>query len=558
MYVLDEHKFPFWKGYRENFRVREFQLPSDWINEHFRLSTAYAVQGAIKLFPWQVSVCDAIVYFDVVVCVGAVQTGKSMCAEAVVGYEIDTDTNNMMLIYSKKETVEDVFDERLKPLVKEVPAIRKHWNGEENNLTKKKLKLNHLIARIASAGLKTDIATHNAGFVYGSELAKWPKKGFSQTKAVEGRKQASRMVGKTVKTLYETSPEHDQDPSYIEAHKPGTIFFKPHYQCPHCDHWQPLVDSQIKEVPNKKGVKDHNSERIREDNAAYYECINCKGKITEEERLQISDNVQWMDIKKKIPFDKIVKMDKHPKRAVLNWNRLVDTTWSFAECLAIFFDALNSPNADDLKTYRNEDMAEWVKLRAQKYGDSFIRSKCLKYKQYGADAYVPDGVRVLLLGADTQDNGFYFVVRGFGASLESWLVRADFIHCDMKDYKNPADVLDMFNGEVYRYPYMKRDTTVLPILFGLIDRGGHRSVDVDYIVSHSTNIGAFIGATSRNAALIEQKPSGHYHGHSERLSRIVHKNMESKIWHLPGDIQPEYCEQVLNHYDEKTITNVCR
>ena len=553
MYSLIDHKFPFWDGYREHWKIRDFILPSEWIEQNFRLSTAYAVQGAVTLFPWQRAPVDAIVYFDEVIFIAPVQTGKSMLGEAITAYMIDNTTNNMMIIYAKKETIEDVFDERLKPLIKEVPAMRKYWSGEENDLTKKRLKLIHLIARIASAGLKTDIATHNAGYVYGSELAKWPKKGFSQTKAVEGRKQASRMMGKRVKTLYETSPEHDQDLSYVQSHKPGTVFFKPHYKCPHCDHWQWLKDSQVKEKPNSKGVKDHNPERVKEEKAAWYECENCKHEITEQERIDISFNVKWMDTKRKIPFEKVIQMPKRPRRAVFNWNRLVDTTWSYCECLAAFYEALNSPNPDDLKTYRNEDMAEWVKLKAQRYSDSFIRSKCLKYKQYGADAYVPDGVRVLLLAVDTQDNGFYYIVRGYGSSLESWLVRSDFIHCDMKEYSNPADVLEIFNKEIYRFPFAKRDMTELPILFGLIDRGGHRSADVDYIVSHSHNLGAYIGSTAKNAPLIEQKQSGHYFGHTERLSRIVQKNMESKIWHLPSDIQKEYCEQVLNQYDEEIV-----
>ncbi len=553
VYLPTEHAFPFWRGYRELFKIRDFILPSKWINENFRLSTSYAVQGSITLFPWQVVPVDAIVYFDTVVYVAPVQTGKSMLGEGIVAYMIETTTNNMMIIYAKKETIEDVFDERLKPLIKEVPAIRKYWSGDDNDLTKKRLKLIHLIARIASAGIKTDIATHNAGFVYGSEIAKWPKKGFSQTKAVEGRKQASRMMGKRVKTLYETSPEHDQDLSYIECHKPGTVIFKPHYECPHCGHWQWLKDSQVKEKPNSRGKKDHNSERIRNDRAAWYECENCKEEITEQERIDISFNVRWMDVKKKIPFEKIIEMKKRPRRAVFNWNRLIDTTWSFAECLASFYDALNSPNPDDLKTYRNEDMAEWVKLKAQRFSDSFIRSKCLKYRQYGADAYVPDGVRVLLLAADTQDNGFYYIARGYGANLESWLVRSDFIFCDMKDVTNPADVLEIVNKEIYRYPFAKKDMSELPILFGLWDRGGHRSTDVDYIVSHSHNLGAYIGSTARTAPLIEQKASGHYFGHTERLSRIVQKNMESKIWHLPVDISKDYCGQVLNQYDEEII-----
>jgi hypothetical protein len=120
-------------------------------------------------------------------------------------------------------------------------------------------------------------------------------------------------------------------------------------------------------------------------------------------------------------------------------------------------------------------------------------------------------------------------------------------------YSNPAEVFETFIKELNRFPYQKKNGTVMPILAGLIDRGGHRSGDVDYIVDHSPSIGAYIGSTQKLSPLIEQKKSGHYHGNTENLSRIVIKQMESKIWHLPKDIQPEYCSQVLNQYDEEII-----
>jgi len=257
-YDFPPHSFPFWTGYRELFKIKDFILPSDWINKHFRLSTAYAIQGKMTLFEWQITPVNAIIYFSTVIDIAPVQTGKSLLGEATSAYMIDNYPVNMMFVYAKKDTVEDVFEERLKPMIKDVPAIRRYWSGYEDDLTKKKLKLHTCIIRVASAGLKTEIATHNAGFVYGSELAKWPKKAFSQTKAIEGRKQASRMLGRKTRTLYETSPEHDQDPSYVECHKPGTVWFRPHYCCPHCEHWQVLMDDRIKEKPNKEGKFDHN------------------------------------------------------------------------------------------------------------------------------------------------------------------------------------------------------------------------------------------------------------------------------------------------------------
>jgi len=549
----------------EALRFRELISVVDWAEQNFRLTTAYAIQGAFTAYKWQREPLNAITTYNEVVFIGPVQTGKSMLGEIIIGFLVDTSTINMMLCYSKKEVVEDVFDERLKPFVREIPAMRRYWSGNEDDLTKRRIKLTHLIIRIASSAVRNDIATHNAGFVYGAELSKWPEKDFDQVKMLTGRTQATRMVGKTVKMLLETSPLYEGDKSFIEAHKPGTLYLKPFFPCPHCGEYQALTDSQVIERLNNKGEKDHDTNRIRMTGAAFYQCAHCKGEILDEHRYAMMERVVWAAPKiergslkqaaESITPDGVVHGRKRARRIVFNWNRFVDLSWTFPEALATYFDALNSPNPEALKTYRNEDMADWVRVAARQLADRFIAGKQAQYKQIGRgeDAYVPDGVRVMLIGVDTQDNGFYFVVRGFGLNLESWLIREQFVHCDMKDdlYQNPGAVWETLIGEINRFPFKKRNNRTIPILFGLIDRGGHRARDVDYIVEHTPFLRAYIGTPAKNAPLIEEKGGGVYWGHTERLSRIVQKQMESNLWHLPAAVSNDYVQQITNQYDEE-------
>jgi phage terminase large subunit GpA-like protein len=556
-YKFPKHSFPFYPHQADAFRIYDPPTVADWMESHFRLTTAYAIQGIVRLFPWQREPANAILKYDTVVFVAPVQTGKSLLAEGVLAYVIDTLRMNWIACYAKKETVMDVFDERLKPMVTEIPAIRRYWSGFEDDLTKRRIKLRHCIGRVASAGLRSDLATHGAGFVYGSELGKWPKKDFDQIKMLTGRQQSARMLGKSIKSLYETSPVDETDKSYQMAHRQGVLFLRPYMACPHCGEWQVLEDKHIKEKPDRKGNLDHNAERIRLSGAAFYQCPHCDKEITESDRITMADRVVWAADDERILPDGTIKGRNPSDTVVFNWNRLVDTTWPFAECLASYFEALGSPNPEDLKTYQNEDMARWVKITVKRFADTFIRSKCLKYKQHGADAYIPDRASVLLVGLDTQDTGFWFVVRAYGPNLESWLVRNDFIACDMHDerFHNPAEVFATLQTEIYRYPYEKANGKSLPILFGFIDRGGHRSKDVDYIVGHSANLAVYLGSTDKRAPLVEQKKSDIYWGNTENLSRIVQKQMESSIWHLPSDIGRDYCDQVLNQYDEEIVDN---
>lgn len=551
-YTFRKHKFPYLADYIQSFRIAEPEIPSEWMESNFILSSSYAAPGPLKLFPWQIDIVNSIRYFDFILLVAAVQTGKSLIVEMITAYMIATTVHNMLFIYSKKEVIEDVFDERLVPMVKEVEAVRKYWAGDERALTKKRIKLMHLVIRIASAGLKSDIATHNAGVVLGDELAKWPVKDFSQLKAIEGRKQASRMMGRQTKTILCTSPDNDQDPSYIEAHKPGTIILEPNYQCPHCKTWQVFIDSQVKERPNKRKQKDHDIERIRRENAAYYECIKCKKEITEMQRLEAAFNVKWMS-ENKIPYEKLIKDPNRPRRVVFKWSRFVDTTWTFVDCLIAFFSAYQSPNPLEHKTYQNEDLAKWVKLYAKKVKDDLLQGKKKKYFMYGDNASVPADVLFLMIGIDTQDKGFYYVVRGYGMNFESWLIRCDWIECDMNDknYQNPVKVYECVYNEITRHPYKKKDGKSVPFLAGIIDEGGHRKADVDTICDHWPEMNSYKGSSFKTIQLVERKESGLVQGNTENLSRIVGKQMESNFWHLPIDVPKPYLKQVVNEYDEE-------
>ena len=89
-----------------------------------------------------------------------------------------------------------------------------------------------------------------------------------------------------------------------------------------------------KEIPNKKGLKDHNSERIRLDNAAQYECKNCTHLISENERLQMSFGVKWMTENRKIPFEKV--LDYHDIE-----NRFLKSQkYSILPTISIIYDVL--------------------------------------------------------------------------------------------------------------------------------------------------------------------------------------------------------------------------
>jgi hypothetical protein len=237
----------------------------------------------------------------------------------------------------------------------------------------------------------------------------------------------------------------------------------------------------------------------------------------------------------------------------VNWNRLIDYNWKFYECLSSFFSALKDPKKK--RAYDAEDMGRFPKNDFHRKSFEFISAKRFGYLQYGPNAYIPDGVLVVTCTLDTQDNGFYCTRRGWGRNLEAWLLYHEFIDAPMNiDSKNKQEVLDIVRPFLEK-ELLKKDGTRLHVIFGLIDRGGHRPEYVDYLCDHIPWLHPYVGLTNIDykKPLIRKSDSGQSHaklyvGQTKILSQRVEDRLSSKLWHLPDDVTDEYITQVLAQY----------
>ena len=544
------------------FLIKELPIPVEWAKEHFKLTTSYAHPGDFYPYPWQVEIINSIVKYDTIILCGPTRTFKSLGSEIMAAYCIDNIPMNAMFCYSKKEVVEQVFDERIRPLIQEVPAIRKYWSGTEKDLTKKKIKLMHLYMRVASAEVKSDIATFGAGLIYASEVSKYRiKPGWSPIDALKRRQEDYRIFGKT-KAIFESSPLFEGDCLDVEMKRSGILNLRPYMPCPLCGSYQVLVDRQINERPRKDGKKDHDSNRIMEEQAAYYECLYCHKEIPEEARIEMGslEKIRWAAANEKIDKKGNIHGRKEKTGVSFQWNRLIDHSFTFHECLARFFEAKKKGKEAE-QIYWNEDMGEFWKTRTKRISNEYLRSKTISYSQRKHND-IPNDVLILLLGADAQDNGFYFVINGYGRNMNQYLIMADFVECKINETgggnqeKDPRQVsYERFQNAVYSKPFIRQDGKKLDLMFGLMDRGGHRPKDVDYICEHMPEMHAYIGLARPDfkKSIIYQSDNGEFYlGQSVLLSQEVGRILLSSKYHLPNDIQESYLEQVLNEYMEDT------
>lgn len=568
------HKFPLYESEKKSFRIEKKPLTLEWAEKNISLvSPGYIYPGPYKARPWQREIVNAWHYWDTVIEVGAVQTGKSLNIDLPMYYCQSVLGLNGMVAYSETDTVESVFNLRIKDMIKNNAVLRSNWSGKDDDLTTSNLKLKNCLWRIASAQNKNDLATFSAAICIGSEVAKWKRmKSFNPVLMFKGRSGAFHSSS-TTKLILESSPFEIGDYLYKETFKSGAIIVTPHYQCVHCGCWQEWTDYQIKLRRIGDKEPDHSPERIRElaEAGTYYECKGCGCEITETERAAVDEKVIWAapkidseDFKQeaeKILEDGTIigRLEGGRRRGydaiAYNFSRLVDVSYQFYKCLALFFETKNDPESK--RTYETETMARWPKRQARKIEVSYLEAKKVNgFYQYGDRHRIPEDVLALTYGGDTQDNGFYYAIFGWGYMMSCWLIRHDFIPCPMDPNKNLQAVFGKFREGLYVEPLRWADGMEADWRYGLQDRGGHRPEDVDYICSRMPNIKPYVGLTrvdDKRPAVFKSDNGIWFLGQPQMLSDFTGTLLGSDHLYFPWDTGKDFFDQVWRQFFEKRI-----
>lgn len=557
IFKFPQHTFPFIYNQRSLLCFEKTLKPSVWINKYFYLPKSYSSPGKLTLFKFQEKMVDSITEYETVCFIGPVQTGKSVCAEACISWLIRYTKENMMFIYELDKKLPAIFKERLEPLIRENKDLHKFISDDPDDFTKDKISLRHIIIRPAGAGVgaKKAISTFSAGVIYGDEVAKWPNiEGFSQLKALDGRTKAVKMSNRKIYKIYCTSPVDELDKSYLLCHDLNADFYRLYFTCPHCMEKIQFLPENIEELPNDKGTLDHDPERIEHNESAVYRCSECYKEITEDQRKYIILNPEWKTVN---CFDKTKIIDKKDNavKCIFNWNRLAIPTYGFHHMLADYYRAEQSADIQMKQTHLNEDCADWKRIKDDALDTRYLANLTKKYSYdefmlHDVDSRAPDFMYTLIAGIDVQDSGFYVSIRGLGLHGESGMLCSFFIPCSINDeqFKEKSNILKIFDTVFVKKKFKTQNGRNLHFLFGLIDRGGHRPKDIDYLTTRIPWLWAYIGNPRGTKADIIEWRGSWYYGDTKRFSSIFGSKLQSKIFHLPKNFSKEYGEQVVRQY----------
>ena len=351
-------------------------------------------------------------------CFGA-QAGKTTFIFCIMGYVIDYDPGPTMIVYPTMDMAKGVSKDRIQPLIQDCPALRKHLTGAQDDLQLLAYTFDRLTVRFAWSNSESATRSHPIKYLLKDELSAF----------APGASAAADERTKTFwnhKIVSTSTPMHEDDPMWRELgleqreetakgedlfdtsawepkHATSVYFY--HVPCPRCGKKIRLEFS---------GLRWPKDCAIRElDEKGWYKCQLCKGKITDAERKAAMVAGEWQS---ENPGGKWVAY--HLNSLYAPWD-----TCNFGAIARKYLVAKLHQDPEEMQAFVNNYLA--LPYSLEQSGIEIVSDAAIENASV-ASGYqrntIPSGVKALVMGCDVQGDCAYYVIIGFGANSEAWII----------------------------------------------------------------------------------------------------------------------------------------
>jgi len=449
------------EGLRKNLQPPPKLTISQWSERYAVLSKETSAQtGRFRAFPYQTGIMDAISdpAVTTVTVKKSARVGYTKILDHVVGYYVHQDPSPILMVQPRVEDAEDYSKTEIVPMLRDTPVLSVlagDMKAKDSNQTiLKKVFQNGSSLSLVGANSPGGFRRITARVVLFDEVDGYPTGGAGMegdqialgTKRSETFWNRKIVVGSTptVKGLSRIDrswEESDQRRYYVP--------------CPHCGEFQPLEWGGPDTPHGFKWDKDEDGNGIPE--SVYYICRESGCIIHDVDKPEMVEAGEWRASKSfngHAGFHIWAGYSLFPNAS---WVNLV------AEWLRVKDDPLAR------QTFINLVLGECYEDRGEKaLNETKLVSRCEVWP-----GEVPDGVAVITVGVDTQDDRFEIEVVGWGRNEESWSIDYETIEGDLET-PDPWLRLDAHLKRTWH----RADGHGFTAMGACIDSGGHHTQKV--------------------------------------------------------------------------------
>lgn len=446
------------------------------------------------------SVTESGVHTITVMC--CTQLMKTALLENIFGYFAHLDPCPMLLLQPKEDAAEQFSKERITPLIRVTPVLRKIVGASKQKTSKETLLYKSFpggFLALAGAGSPDNLARRPIRVLLADEVDKYPitREGDPITLAEE----RTATFGLNWLSVRACSPTVE-DESRIAASYEESDQRRASLVCPHCGHRQ--FPDFFKHVHWPKVGEKHQT------HLALIYCESCGSGWSEGERLRALHTIRWHQTK---PFECCGSRHSPINDYEQAWHNDDETavnkvwSWSESERHAVYraiCPECGEYGVDNIHAgYQASKLfSPWQKDKPSDIAGKYLKAKGDPDKElawwntqmglphrpnYGKklpidvllarrevyDAEIPMGVAVLTAGIDTQNDRLEIEVVGWGKDEESWSIAFDVIEGDLETAE-PWARLDVYLKQIWR----RADGRGFTIMAACHDSGGNHAQKV--------------------------------------------------------------------------------
>jgi len=353
-----------------------------------------------------------------IVLMGCTQLIKTESMLNMLGYAIDQNPGPTLWVCPREDDARWFAWNRARPLITECPRLRQYQPASADEFSTLEWNLQPCFVRFAWAGSPAGLAQMPIRYLFLDEVDKYPLFSGREADPISLARERQGTFW-NAKTVIASTPTTTSGSIVREMGK--TQELHAHLPCPRCGGYQVLTLQQVQGLgPGDRQF--YPAEQIRREQLGWYECLHCRHHWTDGERVGQLGRIVWAPegheitpadaARGHVPFARAVGF--HFWRLYSPW-----PSGSATEIGAQWAEAQRDPAR--LMNFVNSTLAQpWAEKTEENKADE-LRLKILSEQPEGL---VPQSAMVLTAGVDVQKDHYFFVVRAWGADMESWLIRA--------------------------------------------------------------------------------------------------------------------------------------
>ena len=401
-----------------------------------------------------------------IVIMASAQVGKTELILNLIGYCIHQDPSPIMVVLPTEEIANAFSEDRLSTMIRDTEVLKgKVYEAKSRNSSNTKLHKGfeggHIT--IVGANAPSSLASRPIKVLLCDEIDRYPVSAGKEGDPVT-------IVEKRTTTFFDRKIIKVSTPTLKDASKIEECYNKGsrgvwELPCPNCHEYQEL-----------------NFEYLDIDTYEMY-CTRCGSYASEHEWKSNSIKGRWYH--------------NTPDAKIKSYNlNAFASPWVSWESIAKDYKRSKRAGDSQLQVFYNTVLGLPFEVKgdvgnAQKlYG---LREDYIK---------IPDQVKVLTCGIDTQDNRLEYEIVGWAEDDESWGIQKGVIVGNPSIGRVWEEIYSILNTE-----YEKEDGSTLTISMSFIDSGGHYTDKVYEFASKMKRIFAIKGRNAINEGLIHPNPT---------------------------------------------------